>query len=34
GYTPEELAKGETDEQDQAALEELPRQGLWVDVEV
>ena len=31
---PEELAKGETDEQDQAALEELPRQGLWVDVEV
>ena len=34
GYTPEELAAGETDEQDQADLEELPRQGLWVDVEV
>ena len=34
GYTPEELAKGETDQQDQAGLEELPRQGLWVDVEV
>jgi hypothetical protein len=27
-------ATGETDEQDQAELEELPRQGLWVDVEV
>ena len=34
GYAPEELATGETDEQDQAELEELPRQGLWVDVEV
>jgi hypothetical protein len=33
-YTPEELATGETDEQDQAGLEDLPRQGLWVDVEV
>ncbi|TLX53688.1 aspartate-semialdehyde dehydrogenase [Stutzerimonas nosocomialis] len=34
GYTPEELAEGETDEQDKAELEELPRQGLWVDIEV
>ena len=34
GYTAQELAEGETDEEDQQALEELPRQGLWVDVEV
>lgn len=34
GYTPEELAEGEVDEADEAAIEELPRQGLWVDVEV
>ena len=34
GYTAQELAEGETAEEDQAALEELPRQGLWVDVEV
>jgi hypothetical protein len=34
GYTPEELADGEVGEADAAALEELPRQGLWVDVEV
>lgn len=34
GYTPQELAEGETAVEDQAALEELPRQGLWVDVEV
>ncbi|EXF45197.1 aspartate-semialdehyde dehydrogenase [Pseudomonas sp. BAY1663] len=34
GYTPEELATGETAEDDQAELDELPRQGLWVDVEV
>ncbi|QUE77091.1 aspartate-semialdehyde dehydrogenase [Stutzerimonas stutzeri] len=34
GYTAQELAEGETAEEDQDALEELPRQGLWVDVEV
>ncbi|MCQ4242362.1 aspartate-semialdehyde dehydrogenase [Stutzerimonas stutzeri] len=34
GYTAEELAEGETAEGDQEALDELPRQGLWVDVEV
>ncbi|GLZ87195.1 aspartate-semialdehyde dehydrogenase [Pseudomonas sp. BN414] len=34
GYTPQELAAGEVAEEDQAVLEELPRQGLWVDVEV
>ena len=34
GYTAQELAEGETAEEDQAALDELPRQGLWVDVEV
>ncbi|VXC38604.1 aspartate-semialdehyde dehydrogenase [Pseudomonas sp. 9Ag] len=34
GYTAQELAEGETTEEDQAALDELPRQGLWVDVEV
>lgn len=34
GYTAEELAEGETAEEDQEALDELPRQGLWVDVEV
>lgn len=34
GYTPEELAEGEVDAEDEAAIEELPRQGLWVDVEV
>lgn len=34
GYTAEELAEGETAEEDQQALEELPRQGLWVDVQV
>ncbi|MGK9064722.1 aspartate-semialdehyde dehydrogenase [Stutzerimonas chloritidismutans] len=34
GYSPQELAEGETAEEDQAALDELPRQGLWVDVEV
>ncbi|MCY1268355.1 hypothetical protein D9M69_420900 [compost metagenome] len=34
GYTPEELAAGEVAEEDLSALEELPRQGLWVDVEV
>jgi len=32
GYTAEELAEGETAEEDQEALDELPRQGLWVDV--
>lgn len=34
GYTAQELAEGETDEDDQEAIDELPRQGLWVDVEV
>ncbi|WP_271411439.1 aspartate-semialdehyde dehydrogenase [Pseudomonas sp. Q1-7] len=34
GYTPQELAAGEVDEEDEAVLRELPRQGLWVDVEV
>ena len=34
GYTPEELASGEVAEADEEALRELPRQGLWVDVEV
>ena len=34
GYTAEELAEGETAKEDQQALEELPRQGLWVDVQV
>lgn len=34
GYSPEELAEGDIDEADAAALDELPRQGLWVDVEV
>lgn len=34
GYTPEELAEGEVAEQDERALADLPRQGLWVDVEV
>jgi hypothetical protein len=34
GYTPEELAEGEVDEADAAEVSELPRQGLWVDVEV
>lgn len=34
GYTARDLAEGESAEEDQAALEELPRQGLWVDVEV
>ncbi|MDH4655515.1 aspartate-semialdehyde dehydrogenase [Pseudomonas sp. JS3066] len=34
GYSPQELAAGEVAEEDQAVLQELPRQGLWVDVEV
>ncbi len=34
GYTPEELAEGEVAEKDEKALGDLPRQGLWVDVEV
>lgn len=34
GYTPEELAAGEVAEADEAVIDELPRQGLWVDVEV
>ncbi len=34
GYSPAQLAEGEVAPEDQALLEELPRQGLWVDVEV
>ncbi|MGH8352338.1 MAG: aspartate-semialdehyde dehydrogenase [Pseudomonas sp.] len=34
GYSAEELAEGEVTKADEALLEELPRQGLWVDVEV
>jgi len=34
GYSPEELAEGEVAEADEAVISELPRQGLWVDVEV
>ncbi|MBU1283423.1 MAG: aspartate-semialdehyde dehydrogenase [Gammaproteobacteria bacterium] len=34
GYSPEELAEGEVAEADEAEVGELPRQGLWVDVEV
>jgi hypothetical protein len=34
GYTPAELAEGEVKNDDEKLLEELPRQGLWVDVEV
>lgn len=34
GYSAEELAEGEVDKGDEALLDELPRQGLWVDVEV
>lgn len=34
GYSAEQLAEGEVAPEDQALLDELPRQGLWVDVEV
>ena len=34
GYTAAELAQGEVDEADEPAIDQLPRQGLWVDVEV
>jgi hypothetical protein len=34
GYSPEELAEGDVAEADEAVIDELPRQGLWVDVEV
>lgn len=34
GYSAEQLARGAVDEDDEALLDELPRQGLWVDVEV
>lgn len=34
GYTAAELAEGEVAEEDQQALEHLPRQGLWIDIEV
>lgn len=33
-YTPQELAEGATDAEDKETLNELPRQGVWVDVEV
>lgn len=34
GYSPEELVEGVIAEEDQEAVDALPRQGLWVDVEV
>ncbi|OHC24862.1 MAG: aspartate-semialdehyde dehydrogenase [Pseudomonadales bacterium RIFCSPLOWO2_02_FULL_63_210] len=34
GYSAEELAEGDVAEADEAVIDELPRQGLWVDVEV
>ncbi|WP_439861322.1 aspartate-semialdehyde dehydrogenase [Pseudomonas sp. MBLB4136] len=34
GYSAEELAEGEVEQEDAPLLDELPRQGLWVDVEV
>ena len=34
GYSAEQLAEGEVAPEDQVLLDELPRQGLWVDVEV
>lgn len=34
GYTPEQLAAAEVDEVADETGEALPRQGLWVDVEV
>ncbi|MCY1288390.1 hypothetical protein D9M68_324920 [compost metagenome] len=33
-YTAEQLAAGEVAEDDRDLLDDLPRQGLWVDVEV
>ncbi|MCU1716454.1 aspartate-semialdehyde dehydrogenase [Pseudomonas sp. 5P_3.1_Bac2] len=33
-YTPAELAEGEVAQEDQDAVKDLPRQGLWVDVQV
>ena len=33
-YSAAELAEGEVDEADVESVEALPRQGLWVDVEV
>lgn len=34
GYSPEALAEGDVEQADEKLLDELPRQGLWVDVEV
>lgn len=34
GYTPEQLAEGEVKPADEEVIDTLPRQGLWVDVEV
>jgi hypothetical protein len=34
GYSPEEIAEGAVAEEDFDKLQDLPRQGLWVDVEV
>lgn len=34
GYSPEALAEGHVEKADEELLEELPRQGLWVDEEV
>lgn len=34
GHTPAELAEAEVPEVDEQTLEQLPRQGLWIDIEV
>ncbi|MCU9949891.1 aspartate-semialdehyde dehydrogenase [Pseudomonas solani] len=34
GYTAEEIAEGDVEQADEEVIEQLPRQGLWVDVEV
>lgn len=34
GHTPEEMAEADAEEATQAGIDDLPRQGLWVDVEV
>jgi hypothetical protein len=34
GYTPQEIAQGDIAEEDFDKLKDLPRQGLWVDIEV
>jgi hypothetical protein len=34
GYSPQSLSEGDVEPEDIALIENLPRQGLWVDVEV